>query len=76
MYDICSLGGGRQVKAEPARTIRIDYRKDSKKVHATIVEHGRDAKIVVYRKIRRKEYHKMRGHHQYFTKIKVDKIEG
>jgi large subunit ribosomal protein L21 len=45
------------------------------KVHATVVDHGRDDKIIVYRKKRRTEYHKMRGHKQRYTLVKIDKIE-
>lgn len=45
------------------------------KVHTTVVDHGRERKIVVYHKKRRTEYHKMRGHKQRYTLVKVDKIE-
>ena len=45
------------------------------KVHATVVDHGRERKIIVYHKKRRTEYHKMRGHKQRYTLVKVDKIE-
>ena len=44
-------------------------------VHATVVAHGRGDKIIVYHKQRRGHYHKMRGHHQQFTQIRIDSIE-
>jgi large subunit ribosomal protein L21 len=44
------------------------------KVEATIVEHGRDEKIVVFKKKRRKGYKVKHGHRQPNTKIHVDKI--
>ncbi len=46
------------------------------KVHATVVAHGRDKKIIVFKKKRRVDYHKMRGHKQRFTTLKIDSIEG
>jgi len=45
------------------------------KIHVTVVDHGRQPKVVVYHKKRRTEYHKMRGHKQRFTQVKVNKIE-
>lgn len=46
------------------------------KVSATVLEHGRREKVLVYHKKRRKEYDKKRGHRQKFTTIRVDSIEG
>jgi large subunit ribosomal protein L21 len=43
-------------------------------VSATVVEHGRDKKIVVFKKKRRKDYKVKRGHRQGYTMIKVDAI--
>ncbi|SRR6266496_1910757 len=44
------------------------------KISATVVEHGRDQKIVVFKKKRRKQYKRTRGHRQGFTTIKIDSI--
>ena len=44
------------------------------KVEATVVEHGRDKKVIVFKKKRRKGYKVKRGHRQLFTKIKIEKI--
>ncbi|NOX38706.1 MAG: 50S ribosomal protein L21 [Calditrichaeota bacterium] len=44
------------------------------KVMATVVENGREKKIIVFKKKRRKGYRKKRGHRQHFTRIKVEDI--
>ena len=44
------------------------------KVTATVVDHGRDAKIVVFKKKRRKHYKRTKGHRQGYTTIKIDSI--
>lgn len=44
------------------------------KVTATVVDHGRDAKIVVFKKKRRKQYKRTKGHRQGYTTLKIDSI--
>ena len=44
------------------------------KVTAKIVDHGRAAKIVVFKKKRRKHYKRTKGHRQGFTTVKIDSI--
>jgi large subunit ribosomal protein L21 len=44
------------------------------KVSATVIDHGRGAKIVVFKKKRRKQYKRKQGHRQGYTTIKVDSI--
>ena len=41
---------------------------------ATVVEHGKEQKIVVFKKKRRKQYKRTRGHRQGFTELKIDSI--
>ena len=41
---------------------------------AEILKHGRDHKIIVFKKKRRKGYRKTQGHRQYFTEIKIKDI--
>lgn len=43
-------------------------------VSATVKEHGRESKILVYKKKRRKGYQKKNGHRQGYTLIEVNKI--
>jgi large subunit ribosomal protein L21 len=47
---------------------------DGARVTGTVVEHGRDAKIIVFKKKRRKQYKRTRGHRQGFTAVKIDSI--
>ncbi len=44
------------------------------KVSATVVDHGRAAKIVVFKKKRRKHYKRKQGHRQGYTTITIDSI--
>ena len=47
---------------------------DGAKVSATVVDHGREPKIVVFKKKRRKQYKRTKGHRQGYTTIKIDSI--
>ena len=49
-------------------------RIDGAAVDATIVRHGRARKIIVFKKKRRKGYHKKQGHRQAFTELKITGI--
>ena len=44
------------------------------KVDAKVVEHGRDKKVIVFKKKRRKGYQVKNGHRQQFTKIQIENI--
>ena len=46
------------------------------KVSAVILDHGRDRKILVYKKKRRKGYQRKNGHRQWYTDIEIKKVEG
>jgi len=43
-------------------------------VTATILNHGRDKKILVYKKKRRKGYQRKNGHRQWYTELQFQKI--
>ena len=47
---------------------------DGKKVTATVLDHVKDEKVIVFHKKRRKGYRKMRGHRQQFTEIEINSI--
>ncbi len=47
---------------------------DGAKIAATVVNHGRGEKIIVFKKKRRKQYKRTRGHRQDYTTVKVDSI--
>jgi large subunit ribosomal protein L21 len=44
------------------------------KVNATIVEHLKGDKVIVFKKKRRKGYRVKNGHRQYLTSIKIDSL--
>lgn len=46
---------------------------DGVQVRATVQEHGRGKKIIVYK--HKKNYHKKQGHRQDFTRLHIDKIK-
>lgn len=43
-------------------------------VHSTVLGHGKDKKIIVFKMKRRKGYRVKNGHRQQFTSIRIDKI--
>ena len=47
---------------------------ENAKVLCEIINHGREKKIIVFKKKRRKTYQKKQGHRQHFTMIKVKEI--
>jgi large subunit ribosomal protein L21 len=49
---------------------------DGASVRASVVGHGRDKKIVVFKRKRRKNYRKKQGHRQGYTEIRVEEIAG
>ena len=47
---------------------------DGAHVAATVVDHGRDTKIIVFKKKRRKQYKRKQGHRQDYTTLKIGSI--
>ncbi len=47
---------------------------DKAKVHAVIIENFKDDKVIVFKKKRRKQYRKMRGHRQELSRIRIEDI--
>jgi large subunit ribosomal protein L21 len=43
-------------------------------IEATVVEHDRAKKILVFKKKRKKQYRRTRGHRQDYTAVRIDKI--
>ena len=43
-------------------------------VEATVIGHGREDKILIYKMRRRKNYRRRKGHRQYFTELKIEAI--
>jgi large subunit ribosomal protein L21 len=51
-----------------------DAKLGASKLSASIVGQGKDDKIIVFKKKRRKQYKRKQGHRQGFTEIKIEKI--
>ncbi|MDD4278344.1 50S ribosomal protein L21 [Candidatus Sumerlaeota bacterium] len=49
---------------------------DGAKVQATVVRHGKEAKIIVYKFKRRKGFEKTRGHRTQYTEVRINQILG
>ncbi len=47
---------------------------DGARIAATVVDHGRGEKIIVFKKKRRKQYKRTQGHRQNYTTLKIDSI--
>ena len=45
------------------------------RITGTVLEQGRAAKILVFKKKRRKQYRRTRGHRQPFTAVRIESIE-
>ena len=48
---------------------------ESAMITAEVIGHGRDKKVLVFKKKRRKGYRKTQGHRQYFTQLKITDIK-
>ena len=79
-----------RMKAEPGdlfetRQVLVIAEEDNKlkigspvmegaKVEGTVLQHGKDKKIIVFKRKRRKTYRRKYGHRQDHTLVKIDKI--
>lgn len=53
---------------------QISIGSEGQHVSATVVEHGRARKVIVFKKKRRKQYKKTHGHRQNFTAVRIDSV--
>ena len=49
---------------------------DGAKIIATVLEQKRDDKVLVFKKKRRQNYRRTRGHRQFITVLKIKEIKG
>jgi large subunit ribosomal protein L21 len=66
LEEVLLLGGDKPRTGAPLVTGAI--------VQAEILEHGRGEKVVAFKKKRRKNTHRKRGHRQPYTKLKITAI--
>ncbi|HKS07935.1 MAG TPA: 50S ribosomal protein L21 [Pyrinomonadaceae bacterium] len=64
------------IQAEAGSSIELETLLTSGEsaAKATVVSHGKDQKIVVFKKKRRKQYKRTRGHRQGYTELKIDSV--
>ena len=72
---------GQTLELKPVRFISTDEEPlpgqpvvEGAHVQATVIRNGRSRSITVFKKKRRKNYRKTRGHRQAFTQLRVDDI--
>ena len=63
-----------QVIAISDDTLKVGDDVAKATVSATVMEQGRDKKVIVYKYKRKTGYHKKNGHRQSFTRVKIEKI--
>ena len=63
-----------QVLAVSDETLKVGKDAANATVTATVVEHGRGRKVIVYKYKRKTGYHKKNGHRQAYTQVKIEKI--
>jgi len=63
-----------QVVAISDDTLKVGADVANATVSATVMEQGRDKKVIVYKYKRKTGYHKKNGHRQSFTRVKIEKI--
>ena len=66
--DVLMLGGDEVKVGTPT--------VEGARVRATVVEHVRDKKLVVFKFKRRKNYRRTKGHRQGYTDLRITSIEG
>jgi large subunit ribosomal protein L21 len=44
------------------------------KVKAKVLSHGKDPKVIVFKKKRRKNYRRLKGHRQHYTLLEIQEI--
>jgi large subunit ribosomal protein L21 len=80
VIDVEKLAGNAGDKVEISEVLMIDEKIGNPtiagaKVQAEIVEQFRDDKVIIFKKRRRHNYRRKKGHRQYLTQIKITGIK-
>ncbi len=67
--EVISVGDGKDVK------FGAPYVSGAE-VKATVIEEGKEKKVIIYKYKPKKSSHKKNGHRQPFTKLKIESIKG
>ena len=65
---------GEVLMVEDGGSIKTGSALPNAKIEATILETDRANKIIVFKKKRKKQYRRTRGHRQDYTAIRIDRI--
>jgi len=65
---------GDVVMVEDGGNVQTGAPLSNAKVEATILETDRADKIIIFKKKRKKQYRRTRGHRQSFTAVRIEKI--
>ncbi len=65
-----------QVLAVNNEGLKVGDDVKSATVEAEVIRQGRERKLIVYKYKPKTGYHKKNGHRQYFTAVKISKING
>ncbi len=68
LNEVLLVGDGEEVKIGQPLV-------EGAKVIATVLNQGRSRKIIVFKKKRRKNYKKKRGHRQFYTELQIKEIQ-
>ena len=63
-----------QVIAVSNDSLKVGADVANANVTATVMEQGKDKKVIVYKYKRKTGYHKKNGHRQAYTQVKIEKI--
>jgi large subunit ribosomal protein L21 len=80
VIDVEKLAGNAGDKVEISEVLMVDNKIGAPlvagaKVQAEIVEQFRDDKVIIFKKRRRHNYRRKKGHRQYLTQIKIIDIK-
>ena len=65
-----------QVLAVGGDELKVGDSVKNATVEAQVIREGRERKVIVYKYKPKSGYHKKNGHRQYFTAVKISKING
>ena len=63
-----------QVIAVKDKDLKVGKDVENSTVTATVMDHDKARKVIVYKYKRKTGYHKKNGHRQAYTAVKIDKI--
>jgi large subunit ribosomal protein L21 len=63
------------IHSKDDKSLEVGTPKLKMNVEATVLNHIKDDKVIIFKKKRRKGYKRTRGHRQQYTEIEINKIK-